>query len=190
MSIIRQDYGVLGTDTQTQQLIAPVLTKMKADRAFSKGDQFIVDSVLYKITADTVASGADLVVGTNCAVSDTITQQIKLKSVASYNVTTGNTYRGAANLVAQQLNSDEVIKHWNTLKLRVGNYIANCIEATSNAIVFSINIIGTYNLLYFIRMRFDGTNSAAYTSTDGGSPTEISTSNVTSLLTGRWEVFY
>ena len=75
-NIIRQDYGTLGTDVQTQTLIAPVLVDMVADRAFAVGDQFIVDSVLYKATA-VIAQDDPLVVGTNCKVSDTVTQNIK-----------------------------------------------------------------------------------------------------------------
>ena len=75
-NIIRQDYGTVGTDVQTQMLIAPVLAEMKADRQFAVGDQFIVDSVLYKITQTISVIGTPLVVGTNCAVSDSITQQI------------------------------------------------------------------------------------------------------------------
>ena len=77
MSIIRQDYGAIGTDIQTQMLIAPVLAEMKADRQFAVGDQFIVDSVLYKITTAISVIGTPLVVGTNCEVSDTISQQIE-----------------------------------------------------------------------------------------------------------------
>lgn len=76
MSIIRQDYGAIGTDVQTQMLIAPVLAEMKADRQFAVGDQFIVDSVLYKITTAISVIGTPLVVDTNCELSDTITQQM------------------------------------------------------------------------------------------------------------------
>ena len=75
MSIIRQDYGGIGTDIVTQQLIAPVLADMVADRAFAVGEQFIVDSVLYKATS-AIAQNDPLVIGTNCELADSITQQI------------------------------------------------------------------------------------------------------------------
>lgn len=75
--IIGQDYANALTDVPTQMLIAPVLPTMVSDRAYAVGEQFIVNSVLYKITQAVSAAGVALVVGTNCAVSDTITQQIK-----------------------------------------------------------------------------------------------------------------
>ena len=76
-NIIRQDYGTVGTDVQTQMLIAPVLPTMVSDRAFNKEDRFIVNSVLYKITANNgVAINTPLIIGTNCDVSDTIFEQI------------------------------------------------------------------------------------------------------------------
>lgn len=111
MSIIRQDYGAIGTDVQTQMLIAPVLAEMKADRQFAVGDQFIVDSVLYKITTAISVIGTPLVVDTNCAVSDTISQQIGNKRIVysefEYTIPSGGTstdatvvggYRCALNL--------------------------------------------------------------------------------------------
>ncbi len=77
MSIIKQDYGSLGNDVQTQMLIAPVLAEMVSDRAYAVGEQFIVNNVLYKITQAVSAADVPLVVGSNCEVSDSITQQMK-----------------------------------------------------------------------------------------------------------------
>jgi len=76
MSIIKQDYGSLGNDVQTQMLIAPVLAEMVSDKAYAVGEQFIVNNVLYKITQAVSGANVPLVVGTNCEVSDSITQQI------------------------------------------------------------------------------------------------------------------
>ena len=81
MSIIKQDYGSLGNDVQTQMLIAPVLPTMVSDRAYAVGEQFIVDNVLYKITQAVSGANVPLVVGTNCEVSDSITQQINSADV-------------------------------------------------------------------------------------------------------------
>ncbi len=79
MSIIKQDYGSLGNDVQTQMLIAPVLAEMVATQAFAINDQFIVDNVLYKATK-AIAIGDAISVGTsasdNCILSDSITQQM------------------------------------------------------------------------------------------------------------------
>ena len=75
--IIGQDYANALTDVPTQMIIAPVLPTMVSDRAFNKEDRFIVNSVLYKITADDgVAINTPLIIGTNCDVSDTIVEQI------------------------------------------------------------------------------------------------------------------
>ena len=74
MALLEEDYSALGVDISTQQLIAPVLLKMVADRAFAVGDQFICQSTLYKVTT-AVTLGTTLTVGTNCVLSDTITQQ-------------------------------------------------------------------------------------------------------------------
>ena len=75
--IIKQDYANALTDIPTQMLIAPVLPKMVSDRAYAVGEQFIVNNVLYKITRAVSAADVPLVVGSNCEVSDTISQQIK-----------------------------------------------------------------------------------------------------------------
>lgn len=82
MSIIKQDYGSLGNDVQTQMLIAPVLSNMVATQPFAIGEQFIVDNVLYKATK-AIAIGDAISVGTgttnNCVLSDSITQQMNTK---------------------------------------------------------------------------------------------------------------
>lgn len=78
-NIIRQDFGSLGNDVQTQMLIAPVLAEMIATQPFAINDQFIVDNVLYKATK-AIGIGDTISVGTsttdNCVLSDSITQQI------------------------------------------------------------------------------------------------------------------
>ena len=82
--IIKQDYGSLGNDVQTQMLIAPVLSEMVATQAFAIGEQFIVNNTLYKATK-AIAIGDTISVGTsasdNCVLSDSITQQIKGEGV-------------------------------------------------------------------------------------------------------------
>ena len=123
-NIIRQDYGTVGTDVQTQMLIAPVLAEMKADRQFAVSDQFIVDSVLYKITTAISVIGTPLVVDSNCEVSDTISQQIGNKRIVysefEYTIPSGGTssdslviggYRCALNLSGNDPNysSDNLV---------------------------------------------------------------------------------
>jgi len=77
-NIIEQDFSSLGVDVVTQQLIAPVMLGMVANQVFSIGDEFIVNSTLYKATK-AIAIGDTISVGTgandNCVVADTVTQQ-------------------------------------------------------------------------------------------------------------------
>lgn len=80
MSMITEEFGVIPPDIQTQMLIAPVMGEMIATQAFAIGEQFIVNSTLYKATK-AIAIGDTISVGTsandNCILSDTISQQIK-----------------------------------------------------------------------------------------------------------------
>ena len=79
MSMITEEFGVIPPDIQTQMLIAPVMGEMIATRAFAIGEQFIVNSTLYKATK-AIAIGDTISVGTgandNCILSDSITQQL------------------------------------------------------------------------------------------------------------------
>lgn len=94
-NIIRQDFGSLGNDVQTQMLIAPVLPTMISDRAYTVGEQFIVDNVLYKITQAVSAAGVALVVDSNCEVSDSITQQIQNQRISYKDVSLGTVTIGS-----------------------------------------------------------------------------------------------
>lgn len=80
MSMITEEFGVIPPDIQTQMLIAPVMGEMIATQAFAIGEQFIVNSTLYKATK-AIAIGDTISVGTgandNCILSDTIVQQLK-----------------------------------------------------------------------------------------------------------------
>ena len=80
MSMITEEFGVIPPDIETQMLIAPVMGEMIATQAFAIGEQFIVNSTLYKATK-AIAIGDTISVGTgandNCVLSDTIAQQLK-----------------------------------------------------------------------------------------------------------------
>lgn len=79
MSMITEEFGVIPPDVQSQMLIAPVMGEMIATQAFAIGEQFIVNSTLYKATK-AIAIGDTISVGTgandNCIISPTISQQI------------------------------------------------------------------------------------------------------------------
>ena len=108
--IIGQDFANALTDVPTQMLIAPVLPTMVSDRAYAVGEQFIVNSVLYKITQ--AVSGADvpLVVDTNCEVSDTISQQTNdIISLLEGSIKTGSTQSGNVALSSSGLQQLDII---------------------------------------------------------------------------------
>lgn len=66
-----------GADKADKTDIAPVETGTTASRAYAVGQQFYLsDGKLYKAKED-IAQGATFTVGTNCALADCITEQIK-----------------------------------------------------------------------------------------------------------------
>lgn len=190
MAIIRQDYGQM-TDVITQQLIAPVLGAMVADRNFTIGDQFIVNNTLYKITAATVASGTDLVVGTNCAVSDTITQQMKDTVMASITATSSMTYAEALGSLGVNLVGEEIDKHLSSLKLNANGYIFD-LAARGNSLTFIYHSVSSsyYNSICMVVPI--GGGSGVYRSTRNGStpPDDNSTSTIAATYQGEWKIIY
>lgn len=75
-NIIENTFGVLGPDILTQQLVAPILPSMVANRTFAKGDLFIVNSTLYKATT-AIAVGDTIAVGTNCSLASTVVEELQ-----------------------------------------------------------------------------------------------------------------
>ena len=75
-------YLIDAKNTLTKALIAPVLTDMIADTVLVAGDFRIVGDTLYRITTP-VASGANLIVNTNCVVTTIGEQLTYINSVIS-----------------------------------------------------------------------------------------------------------
>ena len=75
MSLIKQNYGTLGEDKVTQQMIAPLQPDLTADRTYNKGQCFILDGVLYKATT-TITSGEAITIGTNAVVTEDLSDQL------------------------------------------------------------------------------------------------------------------
>lgn len=149
-NVIRQDYGSLGNDVQTQMLIAPVLAKMVSDRAYAVGEQFIVNNVLYKITQAVSAADVPLVVGSNCEVSDSITQQMKNKgntivAQATTTVTQGQIYVQFTFNMPQGANSILAIVpiYYNVTSSFNGMTGVICYGADVNNRTVNIKIFGT-----------------------------------------------
>ena len=166
MAMLEADYSALGVDRATQELIAPVLLHMVADRAFAVGDQFICQSTLYKITT-AVTLGTTLTVGTNCELSDTITQQIpKEDTWHQFDVYTGIFYKKSLGVVTIVFNNQSFDTNTNiTLTgelpagyrptyncnfMMCGSSIANtaiCIVYTTGKLLIYVTGSSTTNLM-------------------------------------------
>ena len=59
----------------TNHMLAPIFAAMKAEKALTKNNLFIVNNTLYKATAD-IAANATIIVGTNAAVASNISEGI------------------------------------------------------------------------------------------------------------------
>ena len=59
----------------TEPLIAPVQETLVASKAYAVGEQFIYNGNLYKATAP-IASGATITINGNCALADSIADQV------------------------------------------------------------------------------------------------------------------
>lgn len=72
----RGEWGDIQGGGGHDDLIAPVESASGSEHAYAIGDQFIIEGVLY-ITTAAIAVGDAFVVGTNCAINQNITDQIK-----------------------------------------------------------------------------------------------------------------
>lgn len=98
-------------------LIAPVESASGSEHAYAIGDQFIIEGVLYIATA-VIAIGDAFVVGTNCAINQSITEQIKtivdsyvtgIKGNAESSYRTGNVNLTSENIGAVPLSTSSGI---------------------------------------------------------------------------------
>lgn len=68
-------------DTKTDQsMIATVQPNLTAVKAYAKDEQFVYNGLLYKATA-AINSGGTITIGGNCTLADSVTEQIRAKSV-------------------------------------------------------------------------------------------------------------
>lgn len=72
----RGEWGTVQGGGGHDDLIAPVESASGSEHVYAIGDQFIIEGVLYIATA-AIAIGDAFVVGTNCAINQSITEQIK-----------------------------------------------------------------------------------------------------------------
>lgn len=62
-------------DMATQHMLAPIFSGLKAEKALSKDDLFIINSTLYKATAD-IALNATITIGTNASLASTVSEEL------------------------------------------------------------------------------------------------------------------
>ena len=85
---------IAAVQSEAESLIAPIETSSTASQAYSIGEQFIYNGLLYKATA-AISSGGTITPNGNCTVSDSITEQIndldKIVNKGSVSVTADGT---------------------------------------------------------------------------------------------------
>lgn len=75
-------------DMTTQHMLAPIFSGLKAEKALSKGDLFIINDTLYKATAN-IALNATITIGTNAELASTISEELNRLSIPyCYNANT------------------------------------------------------------------------------------------------------
>ena len=80
MPIIKQEYGSF-TDVETQQMLAPILYSLIADRNFAIGDLFIYQNKLYKAikaisTTDPIVIGDGTDPSDNATAASTVSEEL------------------------------------------------------------------------------------------------------------------
>lgn len=80
MSIIKQEYGSF-TDVETQQMLAPILYSLIANRDFAVGDLFIFQNKLYKAikaisTTDPIVIGDGTDPSDNATAASTVSEEL------------------------------------------------------------------------------------------------------------------
>ena len=95
--------GDIVNPKSVNEMIAPTEETTTASRAYNIGEQFFLNDVLYKATAN-IAQGDTITVGTNCSASDKLTEQIDNKqntittNYYSRNITTSTNYIGVFSI--------------------------------------------------------------------------------------------
>lgn len=72
---ITDDLTDSNNEKADQILLAPVEPALVASQNYTSGQQFVYQGLLYKFTSN-VSQGAEIVIGTNCALAEKITEQI------------------------------------------------------------------------------------------------------------------
>lgn len=75
LNIDGYNYGS-GDISDAVEMIAPIESTLVASKAYSVGDQFVYNGLLYKVTA-AIEEEETIVIGENCELADCVTEQLK-----------------------------------------------------------------------------------------------------------------
>lgn len=76
----------LTSEKADQSLLATVQPNLTAVKAYAKGEQFVYQGLLYKVTT-AISSGGTITIGGNCKLSPSVTEQIRAFDKGSVSVT-------------------------------------------------------------------------------------------------------
>ena len=111
-----------GVDQEARQLVAPIETTLVASQAYSVGDQFIYQGLLYKVTV-AIASGGTIIIDGNCELADNVTNQILLLT-AELNKLKNAARRTVRNITTDLANLPTAVSEQNLEKYgyTIGDY--------------------------------------------------------------------
>jgi len=117
-----QNKVVKTTTDKTQQMIAPIQSNLVALKAYTVGEQFVYNGLLYEVTA-AVASGGTLTINGNCKLSDSVTNQILLLT-SELNKLKNATRRTQRNITTDLANLPTAVAEQNLEKYgyTIGDY--------------------------------------------------------------------
>lgn len=109
-------------DAKGQQMLAPIQLTLVASQAYSVGDQFIYQGLLYKVTV-AIASGGTIIIDGNCELSECVTNQILLLT-SELNKLKNATRRTQRNITTDLANLPTAVAEQNLEKYgyTIGDY--------------------------------------------------------------------
>lgn len=189
------------SDGTTQRLIANIQENTVANQDYYRGDQFILNGVLYKVTkvnggtasaiTPAITQGATIDITNDCVVSDTITQQMKPQKLAEITATTSMTYKQALDALGNNTtvlsNLDEATR--TRLVLVVGAYYFVITQYASSGIAFDMYVIGNHLNLRSWFIGFNSNSSAKTYTSSSSSVIDDSSNNISSSFAGTWAIY-
>ena len=135
---ITDDLTTSVNEKADQTLLAPVEPALVASQNYVKDQQFVYQGLLYKLTAG-VSQGDALVVGTNCELSPSVTEQIRALDRGSVSVTADGVKTRSQVLDSLYAEAD-ISKVTINSKIAISSDIHTLCSKSGNVMRFSSNI--------------------------------------------------